>query len=103
MNADYYIKGEISVLKPPNVHAKAGLVEPDEYWLVKKAIYGLRESPLRWSNEREANLTKMIIEVPRNDCHTINDKYFLTKPQGDPNTWRISKEGVSKKSQKVCY
>ena len=35
LNADYYIKGEILVLKPPNVHAKAGLVEPDEHWLVK--------------------------------------------------------------------
>ena len=46
LNADYHIKGEVLTLKPPSAHVKAGLVEPDEYWLVKKAIYGLKESTL---------------------------------------------------------
>jgi len=53
LNADYIIVGEMLLLKPPYIYVKAGLVEPDEYWMVKKAIYGLKESPLLWSKERE--------------------------------------------------
>ena len=53
MNADYVIEGEMLLLKPPYIYVKAGLIEADEYWLVKKAIYGLKESPLLWSKERE--------------------------------------------------
>ena len=53
LNADYNIKGELLVLNPPNVCVKAGLVSEHEYWLVKKAMNGLRESPLLWSIERD--------------------------------------------------
>ena len=56
LNADYKVKGEILVLKPPNVYLKAGLVEEHEYWLVKKAIYGLKESPYVWAVERDTRL-----------------------------------------------
>ena len=53
LNADYVIEGEMLLLKPPYIYVKAGLIEADEYWLVKKAIYGLKESPLLWSKERD--------------------------------------------------
>ena len=36
LNADYVIEGEMLLLKPPYIYVKAGLVEADEYWLVKK-------------------------------------------------------------------
>ena len=67
LNADYNIKGELLVLNPPNVCVKAGLVEEHEYWLVKKAIYGLRESPLLWSIERDTKTSKMKIKVSNKD------------------------------------
>ena len=51
LNADYQLKKEILLLTPPNTYVKAGLVEPEEYWTVKKASYGLKESPLLWSQE----------------------------------------------------
>ena len=43
LNADYIIKGEMLLLRPPYIYVKAGLVEPDEYWMVKKAIHGLQQ------------------------------------------------------------
>ena len=45
------IKGEMLLLRPPYIYVKAGLVEADEYRLVKKAVYGLKESPLLWSKK----------------------------------------------------
>ena len=86
LNADYKIKGELLVLNPPNVCVKAGLVEEHEYWLVKKAIYGLRESPLLWSIERDKKMSKMKIKVPSKDDPNKVDIYFLKKLQSDPNT-----------------
>ena len=65
LNADYIIKGEMLLLKPPYIYVKAGLVEPDAYWLVKKAIFGFKESPLLWSKERDHRLEKLVIKIER--------------------------------------
>jgi hypothetical protein len=53
LNAPYKVKGEVLVLIPPKVFIKAGLVEEDEVWEVKRAIYGLKEAPLLWAKERD--------------------------------------------------
>ena len=78
------------MLKPPYMYVKAGLVEADEHWLVKKAIYCLKESPLLWSKERDRKLAKLIIEI---DKDGIKEEYILKKLQSDPNTWHIVKKG----------
>ena len=90
LNADYIIKGEMLLLKPPYIYVKAGLAEPDEYWLVKKAIYGLKESPLLWSKERDHRLEKLIIKIEKDE---IQEEYILKKRKSDPNTWHIVKKG----------
>jgi hypothetical protein len=81
------------------VCVKAGLVEEHEYWLVKKAIYGLRESPLLWSVERDTKVSKMKIKAQNKDDPTRVDIYFLKKLQSDPNTWHILKEGEEEESK----
>ena len=48
------------LLRPPYIYVKAGLVEPDENWMVKEAIYGLKESPLLWSKETDKKQTVYI-------------------------------------------
>ena len=93
MNADYIIKGEILLLRPPYIYVKAGLVETDDYWMVKKAIYGFKESPLLWSKERDKKLAKLVIEVGRCDDATIKEEYILKKLKSDPNTWHTLKRG----------
>ena len=57
-------------------YVKAGLVEADEYWLVKKAIYGLKEPPLLWSKERDRKLAKIVIEIEKIG---IKEQYILKK------------------------
>ena len=93
LNADYVIKGEMLLLRPPYIYVKAGLVEADEFWLVKKAIYGLKESPLLWSKERDRRLEKMTVEVQSQEDPTVKEEYFVKKLQSDPNTWHILKKG----------
>ena len=99
LNADYDIKGELLVLNPPNVCVKAGLVDEHEYWLVKKAIYGLKESPLLWSIHRDTKMSKMKIKVPKQDDPNKVDIYFLKRLQSDPNTWHILKKGEEGESK----
>jgi hypothetical protein len=99
LNAEYYIKGQLLLLKPPAIYVKAGLVGPDDYWLVKKAIYGLKESPLLWSKEKDVKLSKMKIKMMSKEDPTIEVEYFLKELQGDPNTWRILKKGDGEESQ----
>ena len=96
LNADYIVEGEMLLLKPPYIYVKAGLVEADEYWLVKKAIYGLKESPLLWSKERDRKLAKIVIEIEKDG---IKEQYILKKLKSDPNTWHIVKKGNEEESQ----
>ena len=51
-------KGRIVVLRPPTVLDKLQLLPPGHVWLVHKAIYGLREAPQLWSEERTETITK---------------------------------------------
>ena len=81
------------LLRPPCIYVKACLVEADEFWLVKKAIYGLKESPLLWSKERDRRLEKMTVEVQSQEDPTVKEEYFVKKLQSDPNTWHILKKG----------
>jgi hypothetical protein len=96
LNADYYVEGEMLLLQPPYIYVKAGLVDPDEYWLVKKAIYGLKESPLLWSKERDRKLAKLIIKLMQNG---VEEEYILKKLKSDPNTWHILKKGEEEESR----
>ena len=45
-------KGRVVVLRPPTILYRLQLIPPGHVWLVHKAIYGLREVPNLWSEER---------------------------------------------------
>ena len=68
-------------------------------WLVKKAIYGLTESLLLWSVERDTKTSTIKIKVQNSEDPTKIDIYFLKKLQSDPNTWHILKEGEEEESK----
>ena len=52
-------EGRVVVLKPPSILYKLQLMPPGHVWLVHKAIYGLREAPNLWSEERTESMTKV--------------------------------------------
>ena len=51
--------GRIVVLRPPTILYKLKLSPQGHVWLVHKAIYGLREAPSLWSEERTDALTNL--------------------------------------------
>eukprot|EP00971_Amphidinium_carterae_P174999 3469144-Amphidinium_carterae.1 len=44
LNADLP-EGRTIVRRPPNIFVWLGVIKPNTYWLLHKALYGLRESP----------------------------------------------------------
>ena len=82
LNAPLYQAGleeTIVVLKPPHLLIRLGYVQPDEHFLVEKAMYGLRQSPKSWGLHRDAELIKMRSSEGRTFVPSV----------GDPNLWRV--------------
>ena len=50
-------------IHPPAVLGKMGLIRQGELWMVEKALYGLRESPRAWSNERDKVFKSVLVQV----------------------------------------
>ena len=52
-------EGKIVVVQPPAQWVKWGLVLPGVTWTLDKAVYGLRESPALWGDERDRTLRNL--------------------------------------------
>ena len=49
----------VVIAQPPRLLETMGLVESFELWGLVRALYGLRESPMLWTNYRDATLKTM--------------------------------------------
>ncbi|CAE7255896.1 GIP [Symbiodinium sp. CCMP2456] len=63
-----WLGGQVA-LQPPAIAYELGLAEEGDMWLVRQALYGLRESPAMWSQYRAAQLaearwTVMVEDAP---------------------------------------
>ena len=67
------------VLKPPHLLVKLGYVKSDEYFLVEKAMYGLRQSPRSWCVYRDQVISAL---------KTKEGRVFVMSV-GDPNLWVV--------------
>ncbi len=50
-------EGKIIIVAPPEQWVRWGLVPAGVLWTLEKAVFGLRESPRLWSEERDKQLT----------------------------------------------
>eukprot|EP00971_Amphidinium_carterae_P287320 5703624-Amphidinium_carterae.1 len=82
-----YPKGEQSVtivLRPPNILVWLGVIKPNRYWLLHKALYGLRESPMLWGATRDRGFSTVRI------THK-GGVYKLLQTVTHPSLWMIVK------------
>ena len=92
LNADLHTEEEpeqLVAMRPPAVMIKMGWAQPGELWLIDKAMYGLRQSPRRWSDHRDRELQALVWETEGRRCH-------LEQCVAEPNLWRmiqITQEG----------
>ena len=64
LNADIHDDDTVLVTPPP-ILVKMDIVKPNTGWHVKKAIYGLREAPQLWQQERDQKLHDLEFIVQR--------------------------------------
>ena len=74
---------DIVVVRPPTVFLTAGAVPEGALWLVKKALYGLRQAPGCWQRHRDHKLRMMRVYEGK--------KLFRMFPlKSDQGLWRIA-------------
>ncbi|CAE7339861.1 RE1 [Symbiodinium sp. KB8] len=70
---------------PPKVLLQAGLVEPEVVFIVKRALYGLRESPSLWAAHRTEVLKELVVD-------NGDGRIFLKQMMTDSELWMILEE-----------
>ena len=79
---DTDLDGQYIYMRPPKVIEKLGLLPEGTIWKLKKALYGLRTSPLAWEVERDNTLAQLQWEVEER-------WYGLVPAKGNPCLWAI--------------
>ena len=52
----------VYTVKPPQYLVELGLEEPNTYWKLIRAMYGLRKAPKKWEDTRNAGLKVLTVE-----------------------------------------
>ena len=73
-------EGKIVIVAPPEQWVRWGLVKPGTFWTLEKAVYGLRESPYLWGEERDKQLSALRWFVK-------NREFELKQCTGDSQVW----------------
>ena len=78
-----WIGGPVAI-QPPSIAVSLGLCEPDDLWLVKKSLYGLREAPAVWAKFRDSVLRGVTWTT------TLGDQECALKQlAADEQIWRM--------------
>ena len=84
-------EGKIVIVSPPEQWVRWGLVPAGVTWTLEKAVYGLRESPYLWSEERDSQLVKL--------KWTVGSRtYCLKRCSADSQLWVLKEDGEDKKT-----
>ena len=59
------------LITPPPILVKMDIVKPNTVWRVKKAIYGLREAPRLWQQERDQQLQELQFVYNDRSVHLV--------------------------------
>jgi hypothetical protein len=75
--------GKLIVMIPPVAYTKSQLCTPEQMWILRKALYGLRDAPLAWNNERNVQLKEMVFLLGRR-------RMKLKQSSVEPNLWLMT-------------
>ena len=70
LNADIHDDDTVLVTPPP-ILVKMDIVKPKTVWRVKKAIYGIREAPRSWQQERDQKLRDLEFKYQNKLAHLV--------------------------------
>ena len=79
---DTDLGGNEIFMKPPKILAETKVVDDGVVWKIKKALYGLRTSPIAWETERDTTLKGLTWS------HDDTDYRLLPCP-GSPCLWTV--------------
>ena len=79
---DTDLDGQYIYMRPPRVIEKLGLLPEGTIWKLRKALYGLRTSPLAWEVERDNTVAQLHWEIEGCRCGLLPAK-------GNPCLWAI--------------
>ena len=94
--------GRVVVLRPPSILYRLGLIPQGFCWRVHRAIYGLREAPSLWQDERTSEMTKVkfkvqgetakviVSQVHQSLCMIVKEHDLIDNPD-------ISQYGITKR------
>ena len=77
---------EVIIVKPPSLLVEMNLLSADHRWLVRKALYGLRQAPLAWARFRDKSLHALRFE-------SEGITYALKQGLSDDSLWFITRTG----------
>ena len=70
LNGDIH-EADTVLITPPPILVKMDIVKPNTVWHVKKAIYGLREAPRLWQQERDQQLRELEFVYNDRSAHLV--------------------------------
>ena len=70
LNADIHDEDTV-LITPPPILVKMDIVKPNTVWHVKKAIYGSREAPRLWQQERDQQLRELEFVYNDRSAHLV--------------------------------
>ena len=100
--------GRVVVLGPPSILYRLGLIPQGFCWRVHRAIYGLREAPSLWQDERTSEMTKVkfkvqgetakviVSQVHQSLCMIVKERDLIDNP--DISQYGITKQGRTNKN-----
>ena len=94
--------GRVVVLRPPSILYRLGLIPQGFCWRVHRAIYGFREAPSLWQDERASEMTKVKFKVQGETVKVIVSQVhqstrMIVKERDLTDNPDISQYGITKR------
>ena len=85
------------------------IVKPNTIWRVKKAIYGLREAPRLWQQERDRQLRELQFVYNDRSAHLVQSYihpslwFIVEGPRGQPTLKRrMDSQATQAQDSRLC-